>query len=1071
MPQYDGSIRINAEIDAKNVNSQMMRVVNSIRKTEAEVSRLRSKMKELEVAKIPTQEYTQLQKDIEKASVALDKLNAKKAEMESQKVPTEQYSNLLKNLEKAETEYTRLLEQAKSFEAIGAPMPESLSDSLGAAEEKVYDIKSAIESLEKSGGAFTNKFDLGEGNAEKLKQDIAAATAKVNELKAAMSQMETSGKAFTSGIDTEEYARAAERVRELNGNIEESKLRLSELKAKQGPITNEFNRIKASAKKAFSEINSGAKKSNISLSGGLKTILKYGFGIRSIYVLFNKIRNGIKESFSNLMEYSSDFANSVQGLKNSLGTLGNQFAAAFAPIVQMVIPWLTSLINAISTAMTYVAQFIAILGGKSTFTRAKQVQDGYNKSLGSTASAAKKAYGALAKFDDLDVLQKQEDSGSGAGAEAAGNLFEEVPVDSKFKEWLDGILEKLKPILEYAKKLKDIFMQGFWDGLGDYEYRFEAIKNGLEQIKKAAMDIWNDPSVREAADEWAQSVAYMLGSLVGSAASISLTVAAAFIGGLGQYLENNVERIKRFLVSAFEIKAEINYLLADLFQTVAYIFEAFASESGIRFMSALIGSIADASMGIIELSLKLGRDFMQMLILPITQNADGFKTALEGLLSVGATVLETFKESIDKTFDKINEVYDKHFKPFFDSVANGLSELVGKFLDFWNGKVQPVLENMADGFKETWESSVQPVIDHFIELFGKVADLLKALWENVLVPFIGWIIDNILPLLLPVIQTLWDNFLLFVEFICEAIDSLIEIFGGFIDFLTGVFSGDWELAFSGLCAILEGFQTFIETVWNAIKTASSTIWNEIKTVLQTTWENIKAQATETWTAIKNWFFTVLENIKTKASEIWEKIRLEYAEKMNAIKEKTSDIIDKFDEFKDNVSEVFQNIKETISETIGSAIDKLSDFIGKIRDAIQAVKDFLASGFEKISGAVGSIFGGGSSGASTASYSVSAVSYSISDIPALASGSVIRGGNPFLALLGDQPAGQTNIEAPLSTIEQALENVMNRNGYGGDRIPVNINVQYDGQTFARLSLDDILAEANRRGYDVSVLGVT
>ena len=64
--------------------------------------------------------------------------------------------------------------------------------------------------------------------------------------------------------------------------------------------------------------------------------------------------------------------------------------------------------------------------------------------------------------------------------------------------------------------------------------------------------------------------------------------------------------------------------------------------------------------------------------------------------------------------------------------------------------------------------------------------------------------------------------------------------------------------------------------------------------------------------------------------------------------------------------------------------------------------------------------------------------------------------------------QTNVETPLSTIEQALENVMNRGGYGGLNPKISLNV--DGQEFARLTLQDILQEASRQGYNVEVLGV-
>ena len=118
-----------------------------------------------------------------------------------------------------------------------------------------------------------------------------------------------------------------------------------------------------------------------------------------------------------------------------------------------------------------------------------------------------------------------------------------------------------------------------------------------------------------------------------------------------------------------------------------------------------------------------------------------------------------------------------------------------------------------------------------------------------------------------------------------------------------------------------------------------------------------------------------------------------------------------------------------------------------------------------------MLGGGSKGggsASTMAMSMDDASATLNSIPALASGSVIRGGNPFLAVLGDQPSGQTNVETPLSTIEQALENVMNRGGYGGLNPTISLNV--DGQEFARLTLQDILQEASRQGYNVEVLGV-
>lgn len=48
--------------------------------------------------------------------------------------------------------------------------------------------------------------------------------------------------------------------------------------------------------------------------------------------------------------------------------------------------------------------------------------------------------------------------------------------------------------------MKDVFMQGFWDGLGDWEYRWKSIKDSIASIKDSLIDILTDPSVLAAAD-------------------------------------------------------------------------------------------------------------------------------------------------------------------------------------------------------------------------------------------------------------------------------------------------------------------------------------------------------------------------------------------------------------------------------------------------------------------------------------------------------------------------------------------------------------------------------------------
>lgn len=1047
MSQYDGSIRVGTKIETKEAERELRSLENSIQKTADKIASLRSKMDALKDVKLPTQEYQEISNQILKAEQKFNKLLEKQEQMQREGKDSGvawerlnyQIEEVGNEIRYAQSELQDLVDTGRAF-TLGSDTDkyaqmtaqmEQLTDKMQSDQQRAVEIQSAL-------AADEERLVNVKANATRADEQIIGLLERKKQLTQEIADMERAG----VGLGYREYDLAQQELSQINFQLKEYQNNLSKLPSR-------FNETRKSAKKAFDAISNGTEKGNVSLKKGFLTILRYGFGIRSIYALFNKIRNGIKEGFSNFMNYSSDFANSVQSMKNAVSTLGNQFAAAFAPIVQLIIPWLTKLINVISTAMTYVAQFIAILGGKSTFTRAKQVQDGYNKSLGGTAAAAKKAYGALAKFDDLDVLQKQEDdAGGGGAADAMADMFEEVPVDSKFKDWLDGIFEKLKPILDYLKKLKDIFMEGFWDGLGDWEYRWEIIKNSLASIKDSIIDIFTDPAVVAAADRWAQSVAYMFGSLVGSLASIGLTIAANLLGGIAKYLEQNGDRIKKYLISTFDIRSEMAYLLADLFQSIAYVFEAFASDQGQQLTANIIGIFADAYMGVGELTLKFIRDIARIFIQPFVDNKEAFRTALEGFLQVLSDVTGTIKQGIDDTFDKLNEVYDTHFRPFFESVAQGLNDLLAKFLEFWNGNVQPILQQWAADFDNLWKSHIQPLLNNAAEFLGKVADLLKALWENILQPFIAWIIGNILPYILPVIQAIWDMLVNFVAFVADIINSLITIFSGIIDFLTGVFTGDWDLAFQGLEEIVSGF---IDIVFSVIEEFFTLIRDIAKVFFET---------------IKNTVEAFAQAVKDMVSKFLAAIKQNVTEKQNEISQSFQTFIN--------------NVKAKWNEGWNALKEKVNSIISEIKSIIQSALEWISSKIESIMSKIGSIGSSisGTLGFGSSTYSVSVEGLSpipvpvsiLENIPHLASGSVIRGGNPFLAMLGDQPHGQTNIEAPLSTIKQAVREELSGLNYGSGLNPT-ISLNVNGGEFARLTLNDILSEMSRQGYDVDVLGVT
>lgn len=71
---YDGSVKINTELNTKDASSQMMSLENRIEKTAQKVQSLKDKMDAAVKAKVPTEEYKELERTLTRDNKELEKL-------------------------------------------------------------------------------------------------------------------------------------------------------------------------------------------------------------------------------------------------------------------------------------------------------------------------------------------------------------------------------------------------------------------------------------------------------------------------------------------------------------------------------------------------------------------------------------------------------------------------------------------------------------------------------------------------------------------------------------------------------------------------------------------------------------------------------------------------------------------------------------------------------------------------------------------------------------------------------------------------------------------------------------
>lgn len=668
----------------------------------------------------------QMESQFQKLAREADKLSNTLKKLASQKIPTEEYKAVQMQIEKDTASLDKLLARMDKF-------------------------------LETGGSSKSTTF-------KRMQYDVEELTNSIKYAKGELAAMESSGTAFIDPTTTEEYSKVSEKLLDVQSKQEALNQKMRETVVNEKSIgagAKDIEKVGKSAKKSSGLISDMAKHIK-------QTVVSFAiFG--AVMKVSQTISKAFTEGIQNMAKYSSEFNGKMSEMASASATLKNSIGALTAPIISALTPAIVTLCSWLTNAINAMNRFIAAISGKSTWTKAKKQQVDYAASLDKTAGSAKKAAGALAAFDDLNVLQKN-DSGSGSGGSGSGgsDLYEEVPTGKELSD-------KIQPFIDYLKKLKVSIKDGWdetWSNL-DVSLQFDNIKSSIESIKNSFLNIFSDSEVSASVDNFAMTFSRSLGSISASVVSIGATIAENLLGGISIYLESNSENIKNYIIDMFDIASDISVLASQGADAFANVFSVFGDENGQQITANLIQIFADAFMMVTENATKFGKDIIDCIVTPFVENQDALKDALDGLLVVISDLTTTISDGVQHVTDKITELYDEHIHPFIENVKNGMSELMTKFLEFWNTYVQPILENLALMFEDTYENHLKPVFDNIFEIIGIVIDILNDLWTNVLQPIIAWIIENVLPVILPIIENLSQKIKDSVDFILDLINFLL----------------------------------------------------------------------------------------------------------------------------------------------------------------------------------------------------------------------------------------------------------------------------------------------------------
>ena len=227
--------------------------------------------------------------------------------------------------------------------------------------------------------------------------------------------------------------------------------------------------------------------------------------------------------------------------------------------------------------------------------------------------------------------------------------------------------------------------------------------------------------------------------------------------------------------------------------------------------------------------------FTDVMTFAMDEFAEHWEFICQQIENVTNDILSPAMETVKRVATDAMSAVKTEWDESGQSILNGLSEMLEGFRNTWNdiyeNIIKPITDNIILKVQELWNDHLKPLWDQLVQFISSVAQFLLSLWNNVLQPIVDFVMQVFAPIFVNAFRTVSEVISTVIGAASDILAGLLRSLRGVLDFLTGVFTGDWEKAWDGVRDIFAG-------IWDAIWGVFKGIVNLIIDGLNGLWSGI-----------------------------------------------------------------------------------------------------------------------------------------------------------------------------------------------------------------------------------------
>lgn len=481
-------------------------------------------------------------------------------------------------------------------------------------------------------------------------------------------------------------------------------------------------------------------------------------------------------------------AREADGWENVIGNLKEAWKQLIAvigqPVLKLAIPVVQSMTAALQR-MTEVAnaawQALKKLFGwedADAIKSATKAQEQLTTAVEETSDAQK---GALAGFDEIQTLSDKtaETATTSAGAdtpvEDLANITDKdggkIPIEFD----TSGIEDAVKTIQTVVGRIKAILSSlARWAETTikpQFGKLFDAIEPALPAIQTKVQEAFSGLS--GIASQAFAGVKTNIETMFSNVGSLAAPLGEYFTTQLPEFISAGITSIGTILLGLFD---SFNLVFGDI-----------------------LGIAQTFSEGFLSYVLPVLTEFGSQSMVTLTQVFEDVKKIFDSVWHEGiAPFFERLAKYWNEAWESVKKVWDEHGQPIFDGIRGVFKNMGEILMNVWTGLIKPVWDNFMQSLDWLWEQHLKPLWDNILEFVATLVECATKIYNNVIAPIAKWVQQTLYPIIVNTINTIWNVISNVVGFIIDTVSNIIQYLKGLIEFITGVFTLDFDQALSGL---------------------------------------------------------------------------------------------------------------------------------------------------------------------------------------------------------------------------------------------------------------------------------